>query len=132
MKQNERLTTGFGMPVDNDLNSVTAGPKGPVLVQDVHLMEKLAHFDRERIPERVVHAKGAGAHGYFEVTHDVANYTRAKFLSEIGKRTEVFLRFSTVGGEKGSADSERDPRGFAIKFLEVTVIMAMLAERREL
>jgi catalase len=86
------------------------------LIQDVHLIEKLAHFDRERIPERVVHAKGAGAHGYFEVTHDVSRYTRAKFLSEIGKRTEVFLRFSTVGGEKGSADSERDPRGFALKF----------------
>lgn len=110
------LTTGFGMPVDNDLNSVTAGPKGPILMQDVHLLDKLAHFDRERIPERVVHAKGAGAHGYFEVTHDVIRYTRAKFLSEVGKKTEVFARFSTVGGERGSADSERDPRGFALKF----------------
>ena len=110
------MTTGFGMPVENDLNSVTAGPKGPVLIQDVHLTEKLAHFDRERIPERVVHAKGAGAYGHFEVTHDVSKYTRAKFLSEVGKRTEVFARFSTVGGEKGSADSERDPRGFALKF----------------
>jgi catalase len=110
------LTTGFGMPVDNDLNSMTAGPKGPVLVQDVHLIEKLAHFDRERIPERVVHAKGAGAHGYFELTRDVSKYTRAKFLAKVGQRTEVFLRFSTVGGEKGSADSERDPRGFALKF----------------
>jgi len=110
------LTTGFGMPVDNDLNSVTAGPKGPVLVQDIHLLDKLAHFDRERIPERVVHAKGAGAHGYFEVTHDVTKYTRAQFLSKIGKKTEVFARFSTVGGERGSADSERDPRGFALKF----------------
>jgi len=115
-KDDKMLTTGFGMPVDNDLNSVTAGPKGPVLVQDVHLIEKLAHFDRERIPERVVHAKGAGAHGYFEVTRDVSQYTRAIFLSKPGKRTEVFLRFSTVGGEKGSADSERDPRGFAVKF----------------
>jgi len=112
----KKLTTGFGMPVDNDLNSMTAGSKGPVLIQDVHLIEKLAHFDRERIPERVVHAKGAGAHGYFEVTHDVTKYTCAKFLSEVGKRTEVFARFSTVGGEKGSADSERDPRGFALKF----------------
>ena len=112
----KKLTTGFGMPVDNDLNSMTAGPKGPVLVQDVHLLEKLAHFDRERIPERVVHAKGAGAHGYFEVTRDVTAHTRAKFLSKVGKRTEVFVRFSTVGGEKGSADSERDPRGFAVKF----------------
>ena len=103
--EQENLTTSFGMPVDNDLNSVTAGAKGPVLIQDVHLLDKLAHFDRERIPERVVHAKGAGAHGYFEVTHDVSKYTRAKFLSEVGKRTEVFARFSTVGGEKGSADS---------------------------
>jgi catalase len=115
-EQKKRLTTGFGMPVDDDQNSVTVGPKGPVLMQDVHLLEKLAHFDRERIPERVVHAKGAGAHGYFEVTHDVTKYTRAKFLSQVGKRTEVFARFSTVGGEKGSADSERDPRGFALKF----------------
>ena len=112
----EKLTTGFGMPIDNDLNSATAGPNGPVLMQDVHLTEKLAHFDRERIPERVVHAKGAGAHGIFEVTGDVTRYTRAKFLSEVGKRTEMFARFSTVGGEKGSADSARDPRGFALKF----------------
>ncbi len=115
-KDKNTLTTGFGMPVDNDLNTQTAGPKGPALIQDVHLTEKLAHFDRERIPERVVHAKGAGAHGTFEVTRDVSPFTRAKFLSEVGKKTEVFLRFSTVGGEKGSADSERDPRGFAIKF----------------
>ncbi|NIM04377.1 MAG: catalase [Armatimonadetes bacterium] len=115
-RKKKTLTTGFGMPVDNDLNSVTAGVKGPVLMQDVHLVDKLAHFDRERIPERVVHAKGAGAYGYFEVTHDVTKYTRAKFLSQVGKQTEVFLRFSTVGGEKGSADSERDPRGFALKF----------------
>ena len=110
------LTTSFGMPVANDLNTETAGKKGPALVQDIHLIEKLAHFDRERIPERVVHAKGAGAYGYFEVTDDVTKYTRAKFLSKVGKRTEVFVRFSTVGGEKGSADSERDPRGFAVKF----------------
>lgn len=110
------LTNNFGAPVDDDLNSLTAGNPGPVLIQDVHLLEKLAHFDRERIPERVVHAKGAGAHGYFAVTADVTRYTRARFLSQIGKRTEVFLRFSTVGGEKGSADAERDPRGFALKF----------------
>jgi len=116
IKTKEKLTTGFGAPVENDLNSMTAGPKGPVLVQDVHLLDKLAHFDRERIPERVVHAKGAGAHGFFELTRDVSNHTRAKFLSEVGKKTEVFVRFSTVGGEKGSADSERDPRGFAVKF----------------
>jgi catalase len=85
------------------------------MLQDVHLVEKLAHFNRERIPERVVHAKGAGAYGYFEVTHDVTKYTKAKFLSEVGKKTELFVRFSTVGGEKGSADAERDPRGFAVK-----------------
>ena len=114
--KDNRLTTGFGKPVDDDQNSVTAGPRGPVLMQDVHLLEKLGHFDRERIPERVVHAKGAGAYGYFEVTEDVTKYTRAAFLSEVGKRTDVFVRFSTVGGEKGSADTERDPRGFAIKF----------------
>ena len=112
----KRLTSSFGRPVANDQDSITAGKHGPVLMQDVHLLEKLAHFDRERIPERVVHAKGAGAHGYFEVTADVSRYTRADFLSEVGKRTDVFARFSTVGGEKGSADSERDPRGFAIKF----------------
>ncbi len=114
--QKKKLTTAFGIPVADDQNSLTAGKRGPVLVQDVHLLEKLGHFDRERIPERVVHAKGAGAGGYFEVTADVTKYTKAKFLSEIGKRTEVFARFSTVGGEKGSADAERDPRGFALKF----------------
>ncbi len=110
------LTTAFGIPVGNDLNSQTAGERGPVLMQDVHLLEKLGHFDRERIPERVVHAKGAGAGGYFEVTADVTQYTKAKFFSEIGKRTEVFVRLSTVGGEKGSPDAARDPRGFAVKF----------------
>jgi catalase len=115
-QKKKTYTTGFGAPVDNDLHSKTAGSSGPILMQDVHLLEKLGHFDRERIPERVVHAKGAGAHGYFEVTADVIKYTKAKFLSEIGKRTEVFARFSTVGGEKGSADAERDPRGFALKF----------------
>ena len=115
-EEKKRLTTAFGKPVDDDQNSVTAGERGPVLMQDVHLLEKLGHFDRERIPERVVHAKGAGAGGYFEITADVTKYTRAKFLSKVGKKTEVFVRFSTVGGEKGSADAERDPRGFAIKF----------------
>jgi catalase len=112
----KNMTTAFGAPVDNDQNSVTAGPRGPVLMQDMHLMEKLAHFDRERIPERVVHAKGAGAYGYFQVTADVTQYTKAGFLSKVGKKTDVFVRFSTVGGEKGSADAERDPRGFAVKF----------------
>jgi catalase len=115
-KNPKTLTTAFGIPVADDQNSLTAGKRGPVLMQDVHLLEKLGHFDRERIPERVVHAKGAGAHGYFEVTADVTRYTKAKFLSQVGKRTEVFVRFSTVGGEKGSADAARDPRGFAIKF----------------
>ena len=109
-------TTGFGIPVAEDQNSFTAERSGTLLIQDTHFLEKLSHFNRERIPERVVHAKGAGAHGYFEVTADVTRYTKAKFLSEIGKRTEVFVRFSTVGGEKGSADAERDPRGFAVKF----------------
>ncbi len=121
MKKNPKdpknsLTTSQGAPVPDDLDSLSAGPGGPLLLGDTHLLEKLAHFDRERIPERVVHAKGAGAWGWFEVTHDVSRYTRAAFLSEVGKRTEVFARFSTVGGEKGSADSERDPRGFAVKF----------------
>jgi catalase len=115
-KENNKLTTGHGMPVGDDQNSMTAGSSGPVLMQDAHLLDKLAHFDRERIPERVVHAKGAGAYGYFEVTEDVTKYTKAKFISEVGKKTDLFLRFSTVGGEKGSADAERDPRGFAVKF----------------
>ena len=114
--EDKRFTTDFGNRVENDLSSQTAGEKGPVLLQDAHLVEKLAHFTRERIPERVVHAKGAGAYGYFEVTHDMTEYTCASFLSEVGKRTKVFARFSTVGGEKGSADTERDPRGFAVKF----------------
>lgn len=116
MNKPKTLTTAFGIPVGDDQNSLTAGERGPVLMQDVHLLEKLAHFDRERIPERVVHAKGAGAYGYFEVTADVTQYTKAKFLSEVGKRTDVVARFSTVGGERGSADSARDPRGFAVKF----------------
>ncbi len=115
-KKKETLTTSHGKPVGNDMNTMTAGNRGPALMQDIHLLDKLAHFDRERIPERVVHAKGAGAYGFFEVTHDVTKYTKAKFLSKAGKKTEVFVRFSTVGGEKGSADSERDPRGFAVKF----------------
>lgn len=112
----EKLTTNQGATVSDDQNTLTVSNNGPAMLQDVHLLEKLAHFNRERIPERVVHAKGAGAGGYFEVTRDVSKYTKAKFLSEVGKRTEVFARFSTVGGEKGSADAERDPRGFAVKF----------------
>ncbi|KAI8071332.1 catalase [Gongronella butleri] len=110
------MTTSQGTPVENNQTSLTAGNAGPVLIQDFHLLDKLAHFDRERIPERVVHAKGAGAHGYFEVTHDITHLSKAKFLNQVGKRTPVFARFSTVGGEKGSADTARDPRGFAVKF----------------
>src|SRR5260370_42388627 len=115
MKDNT-MTTAGGQPVSQNQHSLTAGPSGPLLVQDFHLIEKLAHFDRERVPERVVHAKGSGAYGSFTVTHDISKYTRASVLSTIGKTTPVFLRFSTVAGEKGSADTERDPRGFAIKF----------------
>lgn len=116
MTEHKKLTTSTGAPVSNNQNSLTAGSRGPVLMQDFHLIEKLAHFNRERVPERVVHAKGAGAFGYFELTHDVSHWTKAKFLNGIGKQTPLFIRFSTVGGEKGSADTERDPRGFAIKF----------------
>ena len=116
MAKKKHLTTSFGIPVDDNQNNLTAGTTGPVQLQDVHLIDKLAYFNRERIPKRIVHAKGAGAFGYFEVTHDVSKYTKAKFLSEVGKRTEVVVRFSTVGGEKGSADAERNPCGFAVKF----------------
>jgi catalase len=110
------ITTASGIPVADNQNSVTAGPRGPVLLQDFHLIEKLQHFNRERIPERVVHAKGSGAYGTFTVTHDITKFTKAKLFAEVGKQTETFLRFSTVGGEKGSADTERDPRGFAVRF----------------
>ncbi|PKG23543.1 catalase KatA [Niallia nealsonii] len=113
---NNKLTTSWGAPVGDNQNSMTAGHRGPTLIQDVHLLEKLAHFNRERVPERVVHAKGAGAHGYFEVTNDVSKYTKANLFSEVGKRTPMFIRFSTVAGELGSADTVRDPRGFAVKF----------------
>jgi catalase len=112
----QTLTTSAGMPVADNQNSLTAGPRGPVLLQDFHLIEKLAHFSRERIPERVVHAQGSGAYGHFVVTQDITRYTSARLFSEVGKKTEVFVRFSTVGGEKGSSDSVRDPRGFAVKF----------------
>ncbi|XAH25824.1 catalase [Xylophilus sp. GW821-FHT01B05] len=118
-KKNDRspkLTTASGIPVADNQNSQSAGPRGPVLLQDFHLIEKLQHFNRERIPERVVHAKGSGAFGTFTVTHDISQYTKARLLDKVGKTTETFLRFSTVGGEKGSADTERDPRGFALRF----------------
>ena len=116
MEKNKHLTTNQGVPVSNNQSSLTVGERGPVLMQDVHLVEKLAHFDRERIPERVVHAKGAGAHGYFQVYENMAKYTCAKFLQDPMKETPVFVRFSTVVGSRGSADTARDPRGFAVKF----------------
>lgn len=112
----KKLTTASGIPYVENENSMTVGPRGPILLQDFILHEKMAHFNRERIPERVVHAKGSGAYGTFTVTHDISKYTRAKLFNTIGKQTKVFVRFSTVGGEKGSADTERDPRGFAVKF----------------
>ncbi|MFZ3229814.1 MAG: catalase [Pseudobdellovibrio sp.] len=114
--KNKTLTTAGGHPVAQNQHSETAGKHGPILIQDFHLIEKLAHFNRERVPERVVHAKGSGAYGTFTVTHDISKYTRASIFSSVGKKTPLFLRFSTVAGEKGSADTERDPRGFAIKF----------------
>lgn len=110
------LTTDAGAAVDTNQHSQTAGQRGPVLLQDHHLTEKLARFNRERIPERVVHAVGSGAYGYFEVTHDVTRYTSMKMLSEVGKRTPLFARFSTVAASKGGVDTARDPRGFAVKF----------------
>jgi catalase len=116
MSQPPRLTTASGIPVADNQNSISAGARGPLLLQDFHLIEKLQHFNRERIPERVVHAKGSGAYGSFTVTHDITRYTKARLFERIGKTTDTFVRFSTVGGERGSADTERDPRGFAIRF----------------
>lgn len=110
------FTNATGAPVADNTNSLTAGPRGPVLLQDIWLIEKLAHFDREVIPERRMHAKGWGAYGTFTTTHDITKYTKAKIFSEIGKQTPLFLRFSSVAGERGAADAERDIRGFAIKF----------------
>jgi catalase len=112
----KKLTTNGGAPVPDNQNVLTAGPRGPMLLQDVWFLEKLAHFDREVIPERRMHAKGSGAYGTFTVTHDITKYTRAKIFSKIGKKTELFARFSTVAGERGAADAERDIRGFALKF----------------
>uniref|UniRef100_H2Y9Q3 Catalase n=1 Tax=Ciona savignyi TaxID=51511 RepID=H2Y9Q3_CIOSA len=110
------LMTGTGAPIEDKLNVMTVGERGPLLMQDFTFTDEMAHFNRERIPERVVHAKGGGAKGYFEVTHDITNYCKANIFEKIGKRTPLAVRFSTVGGESGSADSARDPRGFAIKF----------------
>ncbi len=116
MEKKKKLTTNVGTPVADNQNVMTAGPRGPQLLQDVWFLEKLAHFDREVIPERRMHAKGSGAFGTFTVTHDITNYTKANIFSEVGKQTELFARFSTVAGERGAADAERDIRGFAIKF----------------
>ena len=116
MSNEKRLTTAAGAPVPDNQNTMTAGPRGPVLLQDVWLLEKLAHFDREVIPERRMHAKGSGAYGTFTVTQDITRYTRAKIFSQVGKRTDLFARFTTVAGERGAADAERDIRGFAVKF----------------
>ncbi len=113
--QHPTLTTLDGAPIGMQ-QALTAGPRGPVLMQDVQLLEQMQHFNRERIPERVVHAKGSGAYGTFTVTKDVSKYTRAAFLNKIGKKTELIIRFSTVAGERGAADAERDVRGYAVKF----------------
>ena len=113
---NKQLTTANGVPVSDNQNSLTAGERGPIVFEDFQLFEKLAHFNRERIPERVVHAKGSGAFGKLTVTYDITRFTKARLFSQVGKETPLFLRFSTVGGEAGSADTERDPRGFALKF----------------
>ncbi|MEC4590084.1 MULTISPECIES: catalase [Nitrospirillum] len=110
------MTHATGAPVVDNVNIQTAGPRGPALLQDIWLIEKLAHFDREVIPERRMHAKGSGAHGTFTVTQDVSRYTKAKIFAEVGKQTPLFVRFSTVAGERGAADAERDIRGFAVKF----------------
>ena len=114
--QKDKLTSNNGAPVADNQNVLTAGPRGPLLMQDVWFLEKLAHFDREVIPERRMHAKGSGAYGTFTVTHDISKYTKAKMFSEVGKKTDMFVRFSTVAGERGAADAERDIRGFAMKF----------------
>src|SRR5690606_26654443 len=116
MSKKKKLTTSAGSPIPNNQKSITAGHPGPVLMPDYQLIEKLAHQNRERIPERVVHAKGWGAFGTFTVTNDISKYTKAKVFSEVGKKTKVLSRFSTVAGEKGAADTERDVRGFSLKF----------------
>jgi catalase len=112
----KQLTTSAGIPVGDNQNALTAGPRGPLLVQDWQLFEKHAHFNRERIPERVVHAKGSGAYGTFTVTKDITRYTKASIFAKVGKKTDCLVRFSTVAGERGAADAERDVRGFAMKF----------------
>ena len=110
-KSQKKLTTVAGAPVPNNQNAMTAGPRGPMLLQDVWVLEKLAHFDREVIPERRMHAKGSGAYGTFTVTHDITKYTKAKIFSEIGKKTDMFVRFSTVAGEPGQSTLEENIEG---------------------
>jgi len=116
MPKHERFTNAIGSPVADNTNILTAGRRGPALLQDIWLIEKLAHFDREVIPERRMHAKGWGAHGTFTTTHDITKYTKASIFSKVGKKTPMFSRFSTLAGERGAADAERDIRGFALKF----------------
>ena len=116
MTDKPKLTSVSGCPIANNQDSLTAGPRGPMLLQDVWFLEKLAHFDREVIPERRMHAKGSGAFGSFTVTHDITQYSKAALFSEVGKQTDMFVRFSTVAGERGAADAERDIRGFAMRF----------------
>src|SRR6202051_4078106 len=111
-----KFTNATGAPVADNTNIMTAGPRGPGLLTDIWPIEKMAHFDREVIPERRMHAKGWGASGTFTVTHDITRYTRAKIFGKIGEQTPLFARFSTVAGERGAADAERDIRGFAVKF----------------
>ncbi|HEX4227885.1 MAG TPA: catalase [Bryobacteraceae bacterium] len=119
------MTTGAGAPVGDNQNSLTVGPRGPVLMQDLLLIKKMAHFNRERIPEHVVHAKGSGAHGVFEVTEDITNWTKAKLFESGGKKTELFVRLSTVGGEKGSGDTEQQR-------LIHNIVMSMKGVSREI
>src|SRR6476659_2858147 len=109
-------TNNSGIPAASDAHSLTVGPNGPTVLHDAYTVQKMQSFNRERVPERVVHAKGSGAFGFFEVTEDVTQWTSAAFLSEVGKQTPMFARFSTVAGELGSPDTVRDPRGFALKF----------------
>src|ERR1700739_1035732 len=113
--QRPPTTTDAGIPAGSDEFSLTVGPGGPTVLHDHYVVQKMQHFNRERVPERVVHAKGGGAHGFFEVTAELTEYTRASFLSQVGKRTPLFVRFSTVAGEQGYPDTVRDPRGFAVK-----------------
>src|SRR5690554_1105065 len=111
-----KLTRTTGAPVADNQNAQTAGPRGPMLMQDAWFLEKMAHFDREVIPERRMHAKGSGAFGTFKVTHDINQYSKAKIFNKVGQKNDIFARFSTVAGERGAADAERDIRSFALKF----------------